>query len=352
MLGFGTTDEPNNFDNCLIPGSIPARDLGANAACATAVPRLPDRYPSDLGQYGAAVRYFAPNLNNTEFGFFFLNYHSRLPFASGVAATSGAANSARYFIEYPSDIKMYGLSFNTTSDSTGIAIQGELSYRPNAPLQVDDVELLFAALTPLNAVLPAPYNRFYSQYGNLRPGQEIRGYNRHEVSQLQFTLTKVFGPEENPFGADQVSAVAEFGATEVWDLPDQSVLRYQGDGTDTGGGPDTTSGTSRNPQTLRNGFATPFSWGYRLAGRADYNNFLGSAYTVSPRFAFNHDVNGTTPGPGGNFVQGRKSLTLGVEANYLNQWSADLAYTAFSGGGIFNLISDRDFVSITAKYSF
>ena len=65
-----------------------------------------------------------------------------------------------------------------------------------------------------------------------------------------------------------------------------------------------------------------------------------------------HDVNGTTPGPGGNFVEDRKSLTLGVEANYLNQWSADLSYTRFYGAGIFNLVSDRDFVAVSAKYAF
>jgi Protein of unknown function (DUF1302) len=330
MLGFGLTDEPVDFDACFRPGGINPRDIGAVQSCATAVPRLEDRYPSDKGQYGLAFRYFAPELNNTEFGLFYLNYHSRLPFASGIAVTNGNANSARYFIEYPSDIHLYGLSFNTTLEESGIAVQGELSYRPNAPLQIDDVELLFAALSPLNAVIAQPFNRFYSQYGDLKPGQLVRGWNRH----------------------DQISAVAEFGFTKVWDLPNPSVLRYNGDGTDTGGGPDFLSGNSRNPQTQVGGFATPFSWGYRLAGRADYNNFLGSAYTVSPRFAFNHDVSGTTPGPGGNFVEGRKSLTLGVEANYLNQWSADLSYTRFFGAGLFNTISDRDFVAVSAKYAF
>lgn len=351
MLGFGLTDEPVDFDACFRPGAIAATDIGAQQACATAVPRNPDLYPSDNGQYGVALRYFAPELNNTEFGFFFLNYHSRLPFASGLAVTNGAANSARYFIEYPDDIKLYGLSFNTTLEATGVALQGELSVRPNAPLQIDDVELLFAALSPLNAVIPAPFNRFYSQYGDLRPGQLVRGWDRHEMQQLQVTATKVFGPE-NFISADQISAVAEFGFTNVSDLPDPSVLRYNGDGTDTGGGPDFLSGNSRNPQTQVDGFATAFSWGYRLAARADYNNFLGSAYTVSPRFAFNHDVNGTTPGPGGNFVEDRKSFTLGVEANYLNQWSADLSYTRFFGAGTFNLISDRDFVAVSAKYAF
>ena len=73
------------------------------------------------------------------------------------------------------------------------------------------------------------------------------------------------------------------------------------------------------------------------------------SFTLSPRVAFNHDVNGTSPGPGGNFIEGRKSGTLGVEANYLNKWSLDLSYTNYFGGGQFNEISDRDFVAFSGQ---
>ena len=111
-------------------------------------------------------------------------------------------------------------------------------------------------------------------------------------------------------------------------------------------------GCLRNPQTLTGGFPTAFSWGYRLAARADYAGAFGTPLTLSPRFAFNHDVNGITPGPGGNFLDGRKSLTLGVEANYLNSWVFDLSYTAFTGAKPYNQIHDRDFASFTVKYSF
>jgi hypothetical protein len=235
---------------------------------------------------------------------------------------------------------------------TGIALQGELSYRDNMPLQFDDVELLFSALSPLNPLIPAPGNRFISQLGDYGPGEYVRGWDSHEVSQLQFTLTKAFGPG-NWLGAQQIATVAEFGATNVWDLPTADILRYQGDGTDTGcGGDQLTGGALRNPVSQCDGFATRFSWGYRLAARADYNNVFGSPFTVSPRVAFNHDVNGITPGPGGNFLEGRKSVTVGAEATYLNQWAADLSYTEFRGAGHLNLIHDRDFVSLTVKYSF
>ncbi len=359
MLGFGTAPQPVRnpdlfYDVCYggAPSDLAAINASAAlraAACGAAVPRLPDRYGDDSGQYGLALHYFSPELNDTEFGLFFLNYHSRLPLISGRSLTSTAVNTGRFFIEYPEDIRLYGLSFNTTLGQTGIALQGEVSYRDNVPLQFDDVELLFTALSPLNNLIPQPVNRFISQLGSVPTGTEIRGWERHEMSQWQFTLTKVFG---NVMGAEQVSLVGEFGGTKVWDLPPLDVLRYQGDGTDTGGGPDFLTGALRNPITQTKGFPTPYSWGYRLAARADYNNVFNTPVNLSPRFAFNHDVNGITPGPGGNFIEGRRSLTLGAEATYLNQWAADLSYTRFYGAGDLNLIRDRDFVSFTVKYSF
>jgi hypothetical protein len=358
MLGFGRADEPVNFQNCgNIIGYIPANttnpiDALERASCIQAIPRLPDRFASDDGQYGMAVRYFSPELNDTEFGFYFLNYHSRLPLLSGYAVTTTSPNSGRYVVEYPEDIRMYGMSFNTSLGETGIALQGEISYRENMPLQFDDVELLFSALSPLNPFIPAPGNRFVSQLGDYGPGDYVQGWERHEVGQFQFTLTKAFGPG-NWLGAQQIATVAEFGATEVWDLPSPDLLRYQGDGTDTGCGGDLlTGGRLVNPVSQCDGFPTRFSWGYRLAARADYNNVFGSPFNLSPRVAFNHDVNGITPGPGGNFLEGRKSVTVGVEATYLSQWAADLSFTEFRGAGHLNLIHDRDFVSFTVKYSF
>ena len=351
MLGFGRADEPSNLANC---GNVLTYSTNAleRASCIQAIPRLPDDYASDDGQYGLALRYFSPELNDSEFGFFFMNYHSRLPLLSGYAVTSTSPNSGRYIVEYPEDIRMYGVSFNTTLGDTGIALQGELSYRDNMPLQFDDVELLFSALSPLNAFIPAPGNRFISQLGEFGAGEYVRGWDRHEVSQLQFTMTKAFGPG-NWFGAQQIATVAEFGATNVWDMPTADILRYQGDGTDTGCGGDLlTGGALVNPVSQCDGFPTRFSWGYRLAARADYNNVFGSPFNMSPRVAFNHDVNGITPGPGGNFLEGRKSVTVGVEATYLNQWAADLSFTEFRGAGHLNLIHDRDFVSFTVKYSF
>lgn len=361
MLNFGTIPQPvlnpDLYSSVCQQGNFGASDQPfptqlVVAGCSSSIPRIDSQFPSDSGQYGVAFRYFAEQLGGTEFGFYYLNYHSRLPLISGFALTAvpsvGSPVALRYFTEYPEDIDLYGLSFNTTVGTWSLG--GEISYRPDTPLQIDDVEILFGGLTPLNPLTPAPVLRFKSQLGEFQPGELITGYARHSMYQAQATLTKLWGPN-NPIKANQIAFVVEAGVNHVSDLPDQNFLRYNGDGTDTGGGPDFLTGDFRNPQTEPDGFADDTSWGYRLLARATYNDAIGS-WTVSPRIGWSQDVDGTTPGPGGSFIDGRTQLTLGVAFDYLNQWNIDISYTDYSGGGRYNELRDRDFISASVSYSF
>ena len=364
MLGFGGPDQPvtnpDLFHEVCTNGNYAASDTNlplplVAAGCSAAVGRIDGQTPSDSGQWGAALRWFAEDWNATEFGFYFLNYHSRLPVLSGTALKGPgiAIQTADYYTVYPEDIQLYGVSFNSNIGTWALA--GEVSYRPNAPLQADDVELLFAALTPLNVLFP-PVNQFRSQLrgsgenGWFLPGETVQGYFEHKSWQAQSTLTKLFGPN-NFLRADQVAFVAEAGVNYVDDLPDKNWLRYNGPGTDTGGGADYLTGDLRNPITEPDGFADDLSWGYRMLIRATYNNAFG-AWTVAPSLGWRHDVSGTTPGPGGSFIDGRKQLTLGVNFNYLQKWVLDVSYTDYSGGGRYNALVDRDFFSFSVKYSF
>src|SRR5262249_17921587 len=70
---------------------------------------------------------------------------------AGNIATHEDAQTAGYYTEVPRNIRLICASFNTQLQKTGIALQGEVAYRQNAPLQFDDVELLFAALAPLES---------------------------------------------------------------------------------------------------------------------------------------------------------------------------------------------------------
>src|SRR5690606_2049646 len=120
-----------------------------------------DKEASDSGQFGVAFRWFVPQLNNTEFGFYAMNYHSRSPIYSSVAGNfigpalgggtptplfsyEGVPGAGGYFFEHPEDIRLYGISFGT--DIGGVSVAGELSYRPNMPLQINTSDLSRTAL--------------------------------------------------------------------------------------------------------------------------------------------------------------------------------------------------------------
>lgn len=338
FLGFGqppVTDNPP-----LPPGADP---LGVG----TSIPRKSDNDAGGAGQFGFALRYFAEQLNDTEFGLYYIRHHSRLPLVSARTGTLAGllagdyANSARYFVEYPENIDLLGASFNTLVGQLGLALQGEVSYRFDQPLQVDDVELLFAGLSPINPVFGQ------SQLGGFGFDEEISGFRRKDVVQGQITATQLLGPM---LGADQISLIGEVGATYVRNMEDKSELRYNGPGTFTSGNPlFTTLGIQ--PATTTDGFADDFSWGYRLLLRAHYLGAIGPI-NLTPELAFGHDVDGTTPQPLGTFVEGRKIVTLSLGASYLNSIQGTISYTNFFGGGDFNLLKDRDFVSLSVSYFF
>lgn len=274
------------------------------------------------------------------------------PAAQSIASGAGrvglltAAATARYFLEYPEDIQMLGASFNTSIGETGISWQGEISFKKDVPLQVDDVELLFATLSVLNPAFGAnnQMGNYLGQYN-----REITGYRRHDVWTAQTTFTKVFGPM---IGAQQLSVVGEIGVVQV-DLPAQSTLRYDGPGTFTAGdlGEMVRTGNSAYPWTPSKAFADDFSWGYQLFARLDYTNVLAGV-NVSPSIGFTHDVSGNTPLPLGNYIEDRKSVNVSAEFTFQNQWAFELRYVNYFDGGRYNLLADRDFVATTLKYSF
>ena len=357
MLGFGSVPDSVAVGHAPLPPTY--------SPVGTAVPkRSEDIKARDDGQYGVALRAVAPPLGNTEFGLYFLNYHSRLPLIGARTGTSAGlfggnyAATADYFLVYPEDIKLVGGSFNTQLGRTGIALQGEVSHRMDVPLQADDVELLYAALSPLRLLPPLPQLAPLIGLGNLLAStnqlgaygfsQQIDGFRRFDTTQIQMTGTKAFS---QILGADQVVLVAEGAWGMVHDLPDQSVLRLDAPGTYTSGNSvHQTAGIQPGTEPA-SAFPTPSAWGYVLAGRADYNNAFG-AVSMVPRFSFAQDVSGISPGPGGNFLEGRKSLTLGLGFQYRIKWELDVSYTTFMGADRYNLINDRDFVAANIKYSF
>jgi hypothetical protein len=337
--------------------------------------------PDDGGQYGLRLSWFLPELNDTEISLYHVNYHSRRPIFTGITADFSLAsvggdigmlvttaitednyydlNSfSRVELDYVEDIKMYAMSFNTTIGTT--AFSGEVSYRQDEPLQIDDVELLFASVPQQFANTGSPdfaaldgvsqvVKTDGSFYGS---GERATGYILSDTLQVQMTLTHLFGPT---FGASQLVGLVEIGGININDMPEQSVLRLNGPGTARNGGIAGPIGSilemSLQDGVESNPFPTEFAWGYRAIAKLEYTNVI-AGINIAPRVVFAHDVKGITPDPLFMFIEGRKSASLGLTFDYQSRWSADLSYNGFFGGvGTTNKLEDHDYVSFSIKYS-
>jgi hypothetical protein len=346
--------------------------------------RISDDQPKDSGQFGAALRWYSEALGDTEFGLYYMNLHSRMPFINGVVSnydstgtitgTPGAqvdANAAYdtyrplYQIAYPEDIQIMGVSFARSTES-GMSIGGEISYKPDAPLQWNAFELILAGSA-------APYSRLYQQRAEESGsaadlyGELAKGYDEFDIWQAQTTIIKFF---DRAFGADRIALVAEFGLNFIPDLPDTDDARYGRSGAYGIGNNDgvwdlagstnfctaeTFSGAVNSGQNVQSknctddGYVTKLSGGIRLRGGMDYNNAF-AGINMSPNMSVAYDK-GNGPEPGSQFIDDRLTVGLGVSFVYLNQTSVDVSYTNFSGGK-YNQLKDRDNVSLSAKYSF
>jgi hypothetical protein len=311
-------------------------------------------------------------------------------------ATHEYSATEGFFEEFPQDIKMLGLSFNTQLQSTGTALQGEVAWRHNVPLQIDDVELIYASLTPFEAglakaqgepVTPAGHCvpgsatpiTGCNQIGAFGPAQYIRGYELKDTWHFDLTATQVWA---NVFKAAQAVLIFEAGADYVPGLEDKLSggpqglgLRYDGPGTNLSGNPNLggypefgavggkcvspypngTPSYHPNPlgQCLEPGsaFASSFAWGYVLSGRLEYDNVIGD-WNLLPHFTWEQDVTGVSPGPGGAFRAGRVAATVGLTASVRHMWELDVSYTNYGGAGQYNTLNDRDFIAASVKFSF
>ncbi|MBX9798700.1 MAG: DUF1302 domain-containing protein [Burkholderiaceae bacterium] len=329
------------------------------------VARGGDRDARDGGQWGSALRYFAEPLD-TEFGAYFMNYHSRAPVFSATAAsaanyqTSAAlgslaplyiAGNSEYFMEYPEDVQLYGVSFSTTLP-TGTAWSGEVSYRPNAPVQINTTDVLYSGVKALGGA--------YANASLLsgQPGEDLHGYNRKEITQFQTTFTHFI---DQVMGASRLTLVGEVGVSHVGGLEHSSDVRYGRDPIyGPGPLPDTAllggntcsalngAGENQTKYCEDDGFTTSTSWGYRARAIWEYPDVFAGV-NLKPNVAWSHDVDGY--GANGLFTEDAKAVSVGLDAEYQNTYTASVAYTDFFGGD-YNTSIDRDFLALSVGVNF
>ena len=316
------------------------------------VQRGGDRDARDSGQWGTALRWLG---DDTEYAAYVMNYHSRTPNAmfqnanaadiTAALTTLGGAlaqpillGRGQYYLEYPEDIRLYGLSFSTTLP-TGTAWAGEVSYRPNMPLSINGTDMTAKLATSVAGGLAT--GGFAGALA--QAGAVSKGYNRKEVTQAQTTLTHFF---DQVLGASRLTLVGEAGITSIGGLESRDEVAYGRDSIY--GSPHGTAAS--NVAALNeygtHGFYTNTSWGYRARGILEYSNVF-AGINLKPNVAWSHDVDGYGP----VFNEGSKAISIGVDADYLNTYNASLSYTDFFGGD-YNTNVDRDFLALSFGVNF
>lgn len=207
-----------------------------------------------------------------------------LPQAGKDATDSVPFQTARLRLEYPEDLHMFGFDFTTTYGD--YSYQGEISYRPNVPLQVSLIDLAFASFGPtltrchdprvgcqgaqttigftpdgsydfyhdndfvdangnnpypdtINLFVGAPpgsarsFPNFIMPYrgvavGETAPNSYIQGWIPGKVLQYNLGATRVLGGSENWIAADQVVLIYELAATHVLNMPKFDELQIEG----------------------------------------------------------------------------------------------------------------------------
>jgi hypothetical protein len=501
-------------------GHLQFNPLALLAPTTGGVTRIADVEPRTEGQYGIKLDYYADWLNNgTDVSGYYEHYHSRFPFisfyganpscarAAGNVRHNDATNPVEFLadcprvpvalgllpgytnpgtsdpkvdsvasldtvavqLSYPEDIDLLGLSFNTTFGD--YALQGEVAYRPNLPMQVSIVDLGMASAGALltncsnkasNCTGTGPVNVGYlygggvGSYGSsdfggnaaqggpsaaypdtfnvvegalpgaarsfpnfvipyrggvvgqntgcpkfstlqqvtgenltqqqydqkyYTPGSPcwIRGWERLQSFQFNLGTTRILGKTDNWIGADQVQIIGEWGLEWVPGLPGLDQLQLEafganysatagadGSGINNGqfvngyrqacsttpdcvAGPD---GARFSPhQQDRTVYPDSVSWGYRILVITKYENVL-PGIGLQPSFLYSQDVQGTSPGPAGNFTSGAKSFSPSLETRYKSATAFTLGYTWFWGAGAYNPWGDRDFLSFYLKFQF
>jgi len=394
------------YDPCAngLTGLAPGVDPRGIVRVASIIPKKKAR---NDGQFGLSFKYTVEALNNTEFGLYFVNYHSKepqlvgdmggyqgygmLPLVLGQPFWNGrgivgnisdfisnpqqaiadwgvnggllmaidAGGSVRGWREYPEDIRMYGFSFAT--EWLGVSWAGEITYRPNMPIGIMTTNDLVADLlyqapfaidtNPVTRLIHGGDGTATVMGQSMTLADTLYDYERVEMFNTSLSAIKFFGP-----GLSFDSSLLLFNiASEHYR---GSSLKYLGYDTSKPvalqkaglverrlvgrGNRSYFEGGTDDDQISRN------AYGFTLSFEGTWNNVFG--LTLKPFIVYQDSFKGNSHMTG-NFIEGAKAYSIGMRAE-LENLEAEMQYTQFWGGGINNMMRDRDNASFNVKYSF
>jgi len=279
------------------------------------------------------------------------------------------------FAEYP-EVETYGFSFNTVLGGWGV--QGDFTYRPDAPLQLDTDVLTIASLFKSCAALGAGpieaaylgaenYNKEFrggSPVSCTGGSEYLRGYVEHDVIGWDIGTTATFtrsNPIVNFIGADIGILLTEFAGVIIDGAEDRA--NPGAFGVSTGLTPLVNNCTSGSDIPLASILqiddradalcrTTDESSGMVLLARAQYNNVFGTPLGLSPTIVFREGLNGLGDGRLSTWKDGVGSTSLSMGVSYLDAINGSINYTTYHGDDLFTKNKDREHVSVSVSYAF
>lgn len=315
-MAFDSPTAAQAWANSLTPGLV--NNLLRGYIPTTFIPRAQDIDGDDSAQYGLALRWYVPELNDTELGFYYLRYNMQVPMIGltvgqpVVLPVVGAlpdASSSRYYAEYLEKRDLFGISFNTSiggeSIFNGLSLAGELSYRPDTPIALGLNEYLPTAL--LNP-------------DGLPVGTRLDGYREKDMFQASLAAIYNFN---GLLGSDSAALFSELVASRVQGL-ESDVDYYE---------------------------ATSSAYGAQASLQLTYTNVFNLVNLV-PSLGYQYSINGVAPQLTNGLDEEAQSWSVGLDAIYQESLTVGAKYVGYSGGGISNKRTDRDYLTFNVKYSF
>ncbi|PSL15886.1 uncharacterized protein DUF1302 [Marinobacterium halophilum] len=266
--------------------------------------------PEDSGQWGVGARYLMGD--STEIGLFHYRYHDRVgalltdftgdtrysSFSGFNGCSASVGGNGCYQLAYFDDIKLTGMSIS--SKVGDVQVGGDISYRDGAPVYLEN-------------------------------GSPTRG------SYLQTNLNGVYiiGPSAL---AHQTTVMAEVVHQRIHDVDTLTV---------------TSGGSSSSSDTYIYDGQTRDNAVLAAAVFMDYPN-LFSGWDLTTKAIWTQNIDGSGYS-GAGLGRDEKRLTLGADFKYLGNMQVGLTYVNFLSSANLDkgrMMADRDYVSLSAKYTF
>jgi hypothetical protein len=395
-------DAQNACASALVQATRAAGDAGGVAAGLYA-PVAATHMPGNTNQFGLAMHLPLAAINS-DVGLYAMRINSRNPVLNVIKGNSpfpgttrllGPAGVQSYlFWDYPKDLGVFGVS--TSSKVAGWSLGSELSYMPNFPAQLGAGDLLGGYVYAANpAILSALLrsqgvpaaaatviaNLMHANEGPLSPrfaaapnGAVVSGSDSIHKTQFQLNAVRAM---PGIAGAKSMTLAGEvafqwanvpdsangvrygrnfvFGAANA---PSFNLGAYTGLPGALGAVGRLLTQNGRCPilnavgqaGCVSEGFATPFSMGYRLRGQLTYADVWGSGLTLKPTLFFASDVSGYSVD--GQFNSGRRAIQASLIGEFAKHWTVQLSSVTYSHSASWDALRDRDYYSASLKVSF